>query len=280
MRKYALVIMNKSDEIIDRFNLDVVTNPTGNGFELELSTISSDVEDIITKVSQIKPKITMSISQVKDSYNQANILSSWIQKYSTTDSKMFLEYDDTKIIKYCCGKVTKLTKTEKDEFRTLTQQLEFTMTTPFFQKRENTITIQTSSQGKKYPFSYPYAYGINMVENNEIENPYILDIPLIITIDGAIANPTIDLLDEDGNRYSRVQFSGIIINEGEKLVINSAQKKIYKIADGVETDYRPEVNPSYDTFLLAKRGISSIFVNTNDAAAGFKLTGGWRQYTL
>ena len=281
IRSYALVIMDKQDKIIDRFNLDLVTNPTGNGFELELSTISTDIEDIITKVTQKKPTINFTISQVKNSYLQANILANWIQKYSTTDSRMFLEYNDTKVTKYCCGKVTKLTKTEKNEYGELAQDLTFTMTTPFFEKKENTITIEVSATGKSYPFKYPYSYGKNIVENNQIENPYILEIPIIITIDGAIDNPTIDLLDENGNRYSRVYFDGVTINENEQLIINSAQKKIIKVSeDGNETDYRPEVNPEFDTYLLAKRGTTTISINTNDAGTGFKLTGGWRQYTL
>ena len=281
IRSYALVIMDKQDRIIDRFNLDLVTNPTGNGFELELSTIATDIEDIITKVTQKKPTINFTISQVKNSYLQANILANWIQKYSTADIKMFLEYNDTKVIRYCCGKVTKLTKTEKNEYGELAQDLTFTMTTPFFEKKENTITIEISTIGKSYPFKYPYSYGKNIVENNEIDNPYILEIPIIIIINGAIDNPTIDLLDENGNRYSRVQFDGITLAENEQLIINSAQKKIYKVsADGNETDYRPEVNPEFDTYLLAKRGTTTISINTNDTGTGFKLTGGWRQYTL
>lgn len=281
IRSYALVIMDKQDKITDRFNLDLVTNPTGNGFELELSTISTDIEDIITKVTQKKPTITMTVSQVKNAYLQANILANWIQKYSTADSRMFLEYNDTKVIKYCCGKVTKLTKTEKNEYRELAQDLTFTMTTPFFEKKENTITIEVSTTGKSYPYAYPYSYGKNIVENNQIENPYILDIPIIITINGAIDNPTIDLLDENGNRYSRVYFDGVTISENEQLIINSAQKKIIKVgADGTETDFRPQVSPEFDTYLLAKRGTTTISVNQNDASTGFKLTGGWRQYTL
>ena len=281
IREYALVIMNNQDQIIDRYNLDLVTAPTGNGFQLELSTIATDIEDVITKVVQKKPTITMTVHLIKNGYSQSNILTNWIQKYSTADTNMFLEYNDTTTIKYCGGKVTSLTKTEKDEYKDLAQDLTFTMTTPFFVKKENTITIQVSSIGKKYPFKYPYQYGKNIVENNQINNPYIQDVPITIIIDGAIDNPTIDLLDEEGNRYSRVQFDGITITTGESLVINSAQKKIFKInLDGTQTDYRPEVSPGFDTYLLAHRGTTTISINTNDSGEGFKLTGGWRQYTL
>ena len=281
IRGYALVIMDNQDRIIDRYNLELITAPTGNGFQLELSTISSDIEDIITKVVQKKATINMTVHQVTNGYLQSNVLTSWIQKYSTADVNMFLEYNDTTVIKYCGGKVTSLTKTEKDEYKDLAQDLTFTMATPFFVKKENTITIQVSSIGKKYPFKYPYQYGKNIVENNQINNPYIQNVPITITIDGAIDNPTIDLFDEEGNRYSRVQFDGTTIATGETLVINSAQKKIFKInIDGTQTDYRPEVSPEFDTYLLAHRGTTTITINTNDSGTGFKLTGSWRQYTL
>lgn len=281
MRSYALVVLDKYDKIIDRYNLDVVTNPTGNGFKLNLSTISTDIEDIITKVVQAKNIIQFTINQNKNSYNKSNILAQWIQKYSTAQYRMALEYNDTKVIKYCEGRVVSLTKDELDEYRNLQQVLQFQQTTPYFIKQENTIKIQVSSVGKSYPYSYPYSYGANIVENNEIENPYILDIPLIVTIDGAINNPTIDLLDENGNRYNRVMFSGVTIAQGEKLVINSAQRKIYKINENsTEEDFVPEVSPEEDTFLRAKSGKTTISINTNDSAEGFKLTGGWRQYTL
>lgn len=280
IRKYALVILDKQDKIIDRYNLDLITEPNDNGFALNLSTISSDIEDIITKVVQKKQIITMNVIQYLNAYNKTNVLANWIQKYSTAQYKMCLEYNDTTQIKYCEGKVTSLTKSEKDEYGEIVQKLSFTMSTPYFIKQEQTINIKVSSIGKKYPFKYPYSYGASKIENNEINNIYILDIPLIITIDGAISNPTISLVDENNNTYNTVKFSDFILSQGEQLVINSAQRKIYKIANGIETDMSAETDPSFDTFLRAKSGISKIVVNTSDSGTGFGLTGGWRQYTL
>lgn len=280
MRKYALVVFNNKDEIIDRYNLDITTNPTGNGFELELSTIGSDLEDIITKVVQKKNKITFVVNQIHDSYQKANILANWVQKYSTKNYQMALEYDDGVVVRFCEGKVTKLEKTEIQPKNVLQQKLEFTQTTPYFIKRENTITIQVSSQGKSYSYSYPYSYGASMVENNEINNPYILDIPLIIIIDGKIDNPTIDLLDENNQIYSRVKIDGTI-EQNEQLIINSAQRKILKVySSGVQEDFVPKVNVAFDTFLRANGGNSTININIGDSGDGFKLIGSWRQYNL
>lgn len=281
MRKYALVVLNNLDQVIDRFNLGLVTNATGNGFKLGLSLLETDIEDVITKVVEIKGIVKFTLNQFQNAYSKANLLSQWVQKYSTPKYTMALEYDDGSLIRYAEGKVISIDKTERDDFKILPQAIEFQKTTPYFIKKENTITIQISSYGKRYPYSYPYSYGSNEVKNNEIINPYILDVPLIVTIEGAIDNPQIDLLDENEERYSRVLFDGITIAQGEKLVINSAQKKVFKIGqDNVETDFVGEVSPLFDTFLRAKSGKTTIAINTNDSAEGFRLTGSWRQYTL
>lgn len=281
IRAYALVILDKQDKIIDRFNLPLVTNPTENGFKLSLSKISSDIEDIITKVVQQKTVKKFSVIQYQNSYEKSSVLSNWIQKYSKTNFRMALEYNDTNLIKYCEGKVTSLDKTEKDEYGVLTQAMEFTPVTPYFLKQENALILKSSNVGKKYPYKYPYMYGTSTVENNEVDNPYLYDIPVIVTLTGPIEHPAVSLADENDESYAKVSFPNIDLAQGEKLVINSAQRKIYKIAtNGTETDYVPEVDPQFDTFLRARSGISKLIVNTPDAGIGFSLVGGWRQYVL
>lgn len=282
MRKFALVILDDLDKVIDRYNLDLVTQPQGLGFTLTMSKLSGDIEDIITKVTQAKNVIKFTVNQYQNSYTKANSLALWLQKYSKAGNTMALEYDDGKLVRYCEGRVTSLDKTEIDEFRNLPQQLEFTQTTPFFVKRENTITITTSSTGKSYPFKYSYSYGSNAITNNDIDNVYIFDIPLIIVIEGAINNPTINLVNDGSvDPYSTVKFTSETLQENQKIIINSAQKKIWKIyANGTREDYVPKTNPSFDTFLMAKYGHSKITVNQNDAGTGFKVLGGWREYRL
>lgn len=281
IRAYALVILDRQDKIIDRFNLPLVTNPTENGFKLSLSKISSDIEDIITKVVQQKTVKKFNVIQYQNSYEKSSVLSNWIQKYSKTDFRMALEYNDTNLFKYCEGKVTSLDKTEKDEYGVLTQAMEFTPVTPYFLKQENALILKSSSLGKKYPYKYPYIYGSNVVENNEIDNAYLYDIPVIVTITGPIEHPIISLIDESGENYTKVSFPNIDLMSNETLVINSAQRKIYKIsAAGIETDYTPEVDPQFDTFLRARNGISKLVVNIADTGIGFSLVGGWRQYIL
>lgn len=298
MRKYALVVLDNTDTIIDRYALEIVTDPQGNGFELELSAITGDLEDIITKVRQKKKIVSFVVQQIDNSYQKANTLANWIQKYSTEEYTMCLEYDDGVSEKrYCEGRVTKLEKNEKTYPNVLQQRLEFTQTTPYFFKKENVLLLQTLNVGKTYPYVYPYVYQSTTISNNNILNPYFLGIPLIIILDGKASNPSISLYNytynEDGNEvidavsYSTFSFlDNVEIAENEQLVINSAQKKIFKITYTDENktkiikteDFANKVNPEYDSFLIAEKGNSKLFVS--GGGDGFKLVGNWRQYTL
>ena len=279
MRKVAFVVFDIDNSIIDRFNLDLITDINGVGFKLKLSTIDGDIESIVTKVVQDKQEVKFKIHFVNRAYEKSTVLEQWIEKYSTTSKRMALEYTDGVRRRYTEGKVTSLTKNEKDEYNQLVRDCSFKPLTPFFSNIENVIKIKVAAVGKSYPYRYPYSYGKNVVENNEINNPYILDVPVTVKITGGLYEPTILLLDENDTEYSRIKFTGLTLSEGQYLIINSAERKIW-FFNGVELqDYTAETDPSYDTFLRAKSGKSKISINLNTSDTG-ELTGSWRQYGL
>ena len=279
MRKVAFVVFDIDNSIIDRFNLDLITDINGVGFKLKLSTIDGDIESIVTKVVQDKQEVKFKIHFVNRAYEKSTVLEQWIEKYSTTSKRMALEYTDGVRRRYTEGKVISLSKTEKDEYNQLVRECAFKPLTPFFSNIENTIKIKVAAVGKSYPYRYPYSYGKNVVENNEINNPYILDVPVTVKITGGLYEPTILLLDENDTEYSRIKFTGLTLSEGQYLIINSAERKIW-FFNGVELqDYTAETDPSYDTFLRAKSGKSKISINLNTSDTG-ELTGSWRQYGL
>lgn len=282
MRKYSLAVLNNRDEIINEglFNLELVTGASGNGFKLDMSTISSDLEDVITKVVQEKQDIKFTVQQVGESYQKANVLAGWIQRYSSPEYTMVLRYNDGINTRMCVGRVISLTKDEQSHIGVLPQVLTFRQTTPFFLQRRNSLIFKKSAFGKTYPFNYSYSYGSKTFENNVIDNEYLIEIPLILIIEGAITNPKIDLVDENDNSYNAVQIQDTIY-DGEKLIINSAQRKIRKVfADGTEEDWSHMINPAYDTYLKAKSGVSRIYINTDGIGEDFSLSGSWRQYLL
>lgn len=279
MRKFAFVVFDIDNSITERFPLDLVTDLSGLGWKLKLSKLEGDVSDTLTKVVQEKQPINITINFHGRGYEKYQILTAWLQKYSGVDNSIALEYDDGTQPRYVEGKVTELKKTELDNFKILSCAAVFTPLTPFFVNVQNTIKIYLSSIGKSYPFKYPYCYGRNLVENNEINNPYIATVPVTVRIEGPMDNPNIQLLDEEGNSYNRVQFSGKTLREGQYIIINSASHKIYFFDGAVLSDYSAETDPQFDTFLFAKSGLSKLSINIDNANSG-SLTGSWRQYSL
>lgn len=304
MRKYALVIFDNKDKIVDRFNIDIASSASNNGFKVSLDTIESDVEDIITNISQDRLNVKFTIEQIENSYAKSNITRNWIQKYLRPEFTMALEYDDQsgndKI--YCIGKVTTLEKNDKIFTNVLQQVCVFQQTSSWFYKKENIIIYEESATGKKYSYTYPYAYGAGSVENNLIENGYIYDIPLNITINGAVTNPIVSLFkvtyNDDGNEvvasspYNVVKLGTtsepFIVGVKQELYINSAKRKITLLTYSddehkhfvEEIDVTNQVDPESDTFLRVDEGYSKIEYNKDTVDSHFKIIGSWRQYVL
>lgn len=278
IRKFALVVLDKTDRIIDRYDFDVVTNISGLGYKLKLSTIDTDIENYVTKIVQEKKQLSMTIIH-KTGYSSANFFDTWCEKH--INDVVCLEYYDTTKTLYIEGKVLETTKTEKNEFGVLEQQFVFQPLTPFFEKIDNDVKIQVAAVGKKYPFKYAYNYGLNQIENNSIKNTYIKDIPINVTIYGAISNPIITLLDENGNVYNEVRFVNVDLTAGQKLIINSAQKKIwFDNGTGNLVDYYYKLDGAYDSYLRAKPlATSSLNINLTSSDTG-RLIGSRRQYRL
>lgn len=279
MRSFAFVAFDLDNSITDRFPLDFVTGLSGLGWRLKLSKLEGDVSDVITKVVQEKQTVSLTINLIGRGYEKFLILTQWLQKYSFPDKRLALEYKDGVKVRYTEGKVTDLQKTEIDQYNNLSCSAKFTPTTPFFSNIENVIRIAYSSKGKSYPFKYPYCYGVNKVENNEIDNPYIAEVPITITVYGSITNPAVSLLNENGEEYCTVRFKDFTMTDGQYLIINSVTKKIWYFNGTELNDWTANTDPAEDTFLLAQSGKSKISVNLGASDTGY-LVGSWRQYSL
>ncbi len=280
MRKFAFVILNESDEIIDRYNLDYVTNLSGLGYKLKVSTISTDVEDYVTKIIQEKKALTFTVTHLTG-YSGGQSLVNFLQQYN--DSDMCLEYNNGIEVLYLECKVNDVGKTELSEYSgVLEQNISILPLTPFFEKVENITRIERSSVGKCYPFHYAYSYGLIETLDNEIDNVYIKEIPLIVEIYGVISNPIVTLRDAETNTiYNEVRFLGVDLLDGQRIIINSAQKKIWlDNGTGNLVDYYYKLDEAYDSFLRASALITSkLTLNLGISDTGY-LTGRRRQYKL
>lgn len=283
IRKFALVIVDDFDKEIDRFNLDYADTPKNLGFELEFTTLESRLTTYFTSAREKKLATTLNLNFLRpNAYEKANAFKRFVQKY--TNQRMILEYNDTTSeIKNWEGKVQKFGQDELNEYKTLVCPISFLPATPKYVHKDNVITIRPSTKGKSYPFKYPYSYGKSTVENNIINNDYFDEIPLRVTIFGAMNNPQISLIDANTNEvYSIVRFENLYVDEGEELIIDAIQSKVLIKRNGITTsayDYLSK-EANLDSFLYAKaNGTSKVVINLNPLESGY-LKASYRQYTL
>lgn len=288
MRKLSFVVLDELDHVIDRwqFSAHETIEIEGFGFELELDVIPGEILDFVTRIVQKKKTIKTSvIFKRKDQYQNSKAFRRWIAKNTTKN--MALEYNDTNEIRYCICKIVNFEQAEIGIANILSIPIEIRPLTPFFRVEENTVLIQYTSSGKSIPYNIPFSYGVGEIVNNEIENPYIKDIPLRVVIYGDTVDPLITL--ENETRYAQVEFENTILNEGDYLLINGINQTItMHRANGTVQDwynfvrkgYNPATQRDYQAFLLAKaEQISKIGVNLEPNQNGY-LTASYRVYEV
>lgn len=87
----------------------------------------------------------------------------------------------------------------------------------------------TESEGRGYAYDYPYDYA-SPISTEEINNPSFMDSAFRMTIFGPVVNPKVHI----GEHLYQVNVN---IPEGEYLVIDSLNKRVYKVDDaGAQTN--------------------------------------------
>lgn len=281
IRKFALLVIDDFDQIVDRYNLDYVESPQNLGFEMEFTTLEQRLTTYFTSAKEKRIDTNLTIVFADGYvYERYNALARFIQKYM--NSRIVFEYNDTTVVKMWEGKVRKLTKTEKTEYGALKCGLVFAPGTPKYIYKDNTIRIQYSSTGKKYPLKYPYSYGSKVVSNNEIFNTYFDEIPLRIWVYGSISNPVISLLDETDTVYSSVKFNDLTLVDGEHVIVDAINKQVLLYRNNAYQDAYDylDLGASFDKFLYAEENTTSrLSINLTANDTGY-LRGSYRQYTL
>lgn len=283
IRAFSILVIDDFDREIDRFNLDYVESPKNLGFEMEFTTLETRLTTYFTSAREKKIATTLNVNFLPPmAYNKLNAFKSFIQKHM--NDRVVFEYNDTTgLLKHWEGKIQKLGQEELTDWQGLVCPISFLPGTPKYIYKDNVITIKYGSIGKSYPYSYPYSYGRTLVQNNEIANTYFDEIPLRVTLYGAVTNPVLYLSNKETNEvYSTIRFNGLVVGENEHLIIDAIQSKVLLYRDGKYTsayDYLDK-SPDCDSFLFAKENITSQITTNLDPAESGYLKASYRQYTL
>lgn len=277
MRRFALVVLDYRDNIIDKINIDYISGISGLGFTLSVDTIDTDLAKFVSQIKQDLNNVTLKIIFDSGYIGNEALRQFFAKNISNT---IALEYYNTIKTQYADIKPTSMSWAELDAYKHLDTSITVKTLTPFYEIDKNIVRQAVSSYGKQYPLSYPYSYGTTIDENNEITNAYIEPTPLIVSITGTITDPVITMSDDDGV-YNAVSFTNTYLAEGEELVINSHLKTVYKItADGDIEDWFYNIKADSDKYLYAKSMVTSkISINLEAGDTGV-LTANMRRYTL
>lgn len=282
IRTFALVVVDDFDNEIDRFDLNYAESPKNLGFEIQFTTLESRLTTYITGAKEKKLPTTLTLNFLPpNAYQKAMLFKGFVQKYM--NSRTVLEYNDTIQTKYIEGKIQKFGQEELLDWGGLVCPVSFLPSTPKYIKKNNTVNIIPSVEGKSYPFDYPYSYGEGIVENDIIDNTYFDEIPLRVTLHGVMSNPQVSLQNvSSGEVYSIVRFEGLYLSKDEHIVIDAIRSKILLYRYGTYIsgyDYISK-RADLDSFLYAKGNTVSRLITNLDPKENGYLTASYHQYTL
>ena len=279
IREFALVVLDRTDKIIDRINLDIVDKPRGLGFVIENAIIKTDVEDVLVSFRQQHETVSLDVNYAfGNEYIKARALRQWIEKY--TGKKVCLEWtSQSKVLLAGCV-VEKFDFSEIAETKVLSVPLTIKLLTPFFDVIENEISITPGATGKIYPYTYSYSYGEGLIVNNEINNAYIKSIPLNITLFGEMLTPSVSIKFQGASKsYASVVFQGLSLTADMYININAIERTITLFNGFDEVDGYDYIDGTKQSFIFAQRGISELGASIQSDKSG-RMLASYRRYWL
>ena len=265
---------------VTRPSFDFISVPTGLGFSQDVSVVQGDtidyVLDQVIKKKNIKLTVYFKGTRAYAKYKEFSV---WFGKYNDLNKyRIRFSYLLNGVRRYVEVCLIDL-EIKGREGNFVNAEITFQALTPFYEDVYESIIITESENGKIYPYRYPYNYGGGAyIDANTINNDFIKEIPLMITLNGPMATPYVNILEMNngvlGETYGRVQFNdSVSLKKGEQIVIDAFSNRIYKrvknSGTGVTTqeDLFDAVNKNYQAFLYAKPGMSRIASSLDDASS-------------
>lgn len=265
---------------VTRPSFDFISVPTGLGFSQDVSVVQGDTIDYIldqvVKKKNIKLTVYFKGTMAYAKYKEFSV---WFGKYNDLNKyRIRFSYLLNSVRRYVEVCLIDL-EIKGREGNFVNAEITFQALTPFYEDVYESIIITESENGKIYPYRYPYNYGGGAyIDANTINNDFIKEIPLMITLNGPMATPYVNILEMNngvlGETYGRVRFNdSVSLKKGEQIVIDAFSNRIYKrvknSSTGVTTqeDLFDAVNKNYQAFLYAKPGMSRIASSLDDASS-------------
>ena len=256
---------------VSRPTIDFMLYPSGLGFEQEISVVEGDTLDYVLNQTIKKKNIKLTILfKGEFAYARYKDFSNRFSRYNDLEKyRIRFSFELNGVRRYVEVSIVALEPQGRDG-RFVSANLTLQPLSPFYEDVYSSSIITDSQNGKIYPYKYPYSYGGgSFTDENVIENNFIKDIPLRITLKGPMTTPYASISyatdnEEVGETYGSVRFeASVSLLENESIVIDAFTNRIYKESLGaagikIQTDLFDLVDKRYQSFLFAKPGNSKI----------------------
>lgn len=287
-RRFRLIVRDSSWKEITSYTFSSVNEASSNprvyspdgigGFEVSVTVQSGDVLDYVIKQTVKKNDINLNLAFKGGSAVMAiETFRAWCARYMDA-SRYRLTLEITTFTNEGIGGEEGVSRRVDVAFKRLSpSQLQGGIVKAVLTLQAITISyteepidpIMTADiSPAAYPHSYPYAYGGGSYgDTAELSNPFMQDVPLIVTFHGHIESPQIALT-QNGTAYATVRFLGLDLPYGSSLTVDAVNGRIYLTdSDGVETDAYDLVDKTQDSFLFARPGTSVAAPNLDPTEA-------------
>lgn len=274
IRQFKLINSKNVEFDLQNFkDKNVLLNPSGLGFGNlnQFLTVSSN--RILVDTDESFPNISGNI--FFSSYEEYDKFLVFLEANSSEEAYTFTYQPPNQAQAYQC--LVHVGSVSKTEFRNNRLEIPLLLNriTRWFLEQSQEDTIDPASEGKTYPYEYPYTYGGNVGDVTIVVDTSE-PIGLEIEISGETLNPILRQF-VDGVLFATIDFTESTTGV-EKIISDSnilTQKLVKVETDGSETNLyldQTKVDFTKQQFFLLQDGINRILFNNDLIGGTVKLT--------
>ena len=248
IRQFYLVNEIGQTYFFDYRNATLISDITDLGFSKNNTYLKYDDD-----YSLVKTENPQGILQFKvvflNGYSGYNSFLNFY-KNSSGELRLFYKYDENP--KFCYVRIKSLTKTQL-EAGALNCSLTLDKLSLWILRESVTIRVDEDLNGKVFPFTYPFIYSSTFNGTMTITNNGETKAPLIVSIYGAVNEPTIEIYKND-TLISKLRL--LVSSEDCEIEVSAEPKNQYMIMkeEGKESNIYQFQDFTCDNFLFLDKG--------------------------
>lgn len=247
MRQLYLVNEVGFTYFLDYRNSTLISRINDLGIEKENTYLS--YKDTYVKVDEKNPQKELQFDVVfLKGYKGYEEFIKFIRE--SNELRLFYKIGDE--VKFAYVSFKSITKTELQSY-TIQSTLVLDKLSLWINKVNYTVKVNVDSNGKVFPFPYPFTYSSSFNGEIVIRNDGEVKAPLNIRISGAVNKPRIDIL-RDGIVVTSMHL--MVISSDCTIEVNSEESNQYMkmVEDGTERNIYQEQDFTCDNFLFIDKG--------------------------